>query len=99
MSFESAEIGDFIIARPDGIPMYNFAVVMDDHQMEITHVIRGEEHLTNTPRQILIYEALGWAPPTFAHISLILNQDRKKMSKRDESIIQFVDIIQIQSAT
>lgn len=89
--FHTDEIGDFIIVRPDGIPMYNFAVVMDDHQMEITHVIRGEEHLTNTPRQILLYEALGWDAPQFAHISLILNSDRKKMSKRDESIIQFVE--------
>ena len=89
--FHTDEIGDFIIVRPDGIPMYNFAVVMDDHQMEISHVIRGEEHLTNTPRQILLYEALGWEAPQFAHISLILNSDRKKMSKRDESIIQFVE--------
>ncbi len=91
VSFHTSEIGDFIIVRPDGIPMYNFAVVMDDYQMSITHVIRGEEHLTNTPRQILIYEALGWQAPQFAHISLILNQDRKKMSKRDESIIQFIE--------
>lgn len=91
VSFHTSEIGDFIIVRPDGIPMYNFAVVMDDHQMHITNVIRGEEHLTNTPRQILLYEALGWQAPQFAHISLILNQDRKKMSKRDESIIQFIE--------
>jgi nondiscriminating glutamyl-tRNA synthetase len=91
VSFHTSEIGDFIIVRPDGIPTYNFAVVMDDHQMAITQVIRGEEHLTNTPRQLLIYRALGWEAPQFAHISLILNQDRKKMSKRDESIIQFIE--------
>jgi nondiscriminating glutamyl-tRNA synthetase len=91
VEFESDGIGDFIIARPDGIPMYNFAVVLDDHLMGITHVLRGEEHLSNTPRQVLIYEALGLTPPQFAHISLILNQNRQKMSKRDESIIQFVE--------
>ncbi|MEB3103641.1 glutamate--tRNA ligase [Ferviditalea candida] len=91
VEFESDGIGDFIIVRPDGIPMYNFAVVLDDHMMKISLVIRGEEHLTNTPRQILLYQALGFDIPEFAHISLILNQDRKKMSKRDESIMQFVE--------
>src|SRR5690554_3352868 len=91
VEFESNGIGDFIIVRPDGIPTYNFAVVLDDHLMDITHVIRGEEHLSNTPRQILLYEALGFAIPQFAHLSLILNQDRKKMSKRDESIMQFIE--------
>jgi len=91
VEFSSNDIGDFIIVRPDGIPMYNFAVVLDDHLMQITHVIRAEEHLTNTPRQILIYNALGLVPPQFAHLSLILNADRKKMSKRDESIVQFIE--------
>lgn len=91
VSFETDGIGDFIIARRDGIPMYNFAVVVDDHLMEISHVIRGEEHLSNAPRQVLLYQAFGWEAPTFAHASLILNQDRQKMSKRDESIIQFVE--------
>ncbi|MCT8136409.1 glutamate--tRNA ligase [Anaerobacillus sp. CMMVII] len=91
VSFETDGIGDFIIARRDGIPMYNFAVVVDDHLMEISHVIRGEEHLSNAPRQVLLYEAFGWETPKFAHASLILNQDRQKMSKRDESIIQFVE--------
>ncbi len=91
VEFDSDGIGDFIIVRPDGIPTYNFAVVLDDHMMEINLIIRGEEHLTNTPRQILIYEALGFSLPEFAHLSLILNQDRKKMSKRDESIVQFVE--------
>jgi nondiscriminating glutamyl-tRNA synthetase len=90
VEFESNGIGDFIIVRPDGIPTYNFAVVLDDHLMEINLVIRGEEHLSNTPRQILMYEALGLPIPEFAHLSLILNEDRKKMSKRDESIIQFI---------
>ena len=91
VSFESDGIGDFVIARKDGIPMYNFAVVVDDHLMKISHVIRGEEHLSNTPRQAMLYEAFGWEVPKFAHASLILNSDRQKMSKRDESIIQFVE--------
>ncbi|UJF33659.1 glutamate--tRNA ligase [Paenibacillus hexagrammi] len=91
VEFESNGIGDFIIVRPDGIPTYNFAVILDDHLMKINLVIRGEEHLSNTPRQILMYEALGLPVPEFAHLSLILNQDRKKMSKRDESIIQFIE--------
>lgn len=82
VDFDCAGIGDFIIVKSDGIPTYNFAVVIDDHYMEITHVIRAEEHLSNTPRQILVAEALGWEPPSFAHISLILGKDRAKMSKR-----------------
>lgn len=91
MEFDTNGIGDFIVVRPDGIPMYNFAVTLDDHLMKITHVIRGEEHLSNTPRQIMIYNALGLQAPQFAHLSLILNTDRKKMSKRDESIVQFIE--------
>ena len=92
VEFQSGEVGgDWIMMRPDGMPTYNFAVVVDDHLMRITHVIRGEEHLSNTPRQLMVYEAIGAEPPKFAHLPLILNQDRKKMSKRDESIIQFID--------
>ena len=82
VSFESDGVGDFVIVKSDGIPTYNFAVVIDDHLMEISHVIRAEEHLSNTPRQIAVYQALGWDVPQFAHISLILGEDRKKMSKR-----------------
>ncbi|GAV24354.1 glutamate--tRNA ligase [Carboxydothermus islandicus] len=82
VTFETDGIGDFIIVKSDGIPTYNFAVVIDDVTMGITHVLRGEEHLSNTPRQILIYEALGFKIPEFAHISLILGKDRTKMSKR-----------------
>ncbi|MHB1404789.1 MAG: glutamate--tRNA ligase [Desulfitobacteriaceae bacterium] len=81
--FESDGIGDYIIVKSDGIPTYNFAVVVDDISMCITHVIRGEEHLSNTPRQVLIYEALSVPVPEFAHISLILNTEGRKMSKRD----------------
>ncbi|HWQ88933.1 MAG TPA: glutamate--tRNA ligase [Desulfitobacteriaceae bacterium] len=81
--FDSDGIGDYVIVKSDGIPTYNFAVVVDDTTMKISHVIRGEEHLSNTPRQILIYQALGETAPEFAHISLILNTEGKKMSKRD----------------
>jgi glutamyl-tRNA synthetase len=82
MNFDSAGIGDFIIVRSDGMAAYNFACVMDDHLMNITHVIRGEDHLSNTPRQILLYQALGWQPPVFAHHPLILGPDRSPLSKR-----------------
>ncbi|QSQ08943.1 Glutamate--tRNA ligase [Koleobacter methoxysyntrophicus] len=82
VEFDSSGIGDFVIVKSDGIPVYNFAVVIDDYLMKITHVIRGEEHLSNTPRQILIYDALGMEIPKFAHVSLILGKDRTKMSKR-----------------
>ncbi|MCL6634825.1 MAG: glutamate--tRNA ligase [Peptococcaceae bacterium] len=82
VSFECSGIGDFIIVKSDGIPTYNFAVVVDDHTMSVSHVIRAEEHLSNTPRQILLYDAFGWTAPEFAHVSLILGKDRSKMSKR-----------------
>ncbi len=89
--FECSGIGDFIILKSDGIPTYNFAVVVDDHEMKISHVIRAEEHLPNTPRQILLYEAFGWELPAFAHVSLILGKDRSKMSKRHgaTAVIQY----------
>ncbi|MBX6394780.1 MAG: glutamate--tRNA ligase [Alicyclobacillaceae bacterium] len=89
--FESDGIGDFVILKSDGVPTYNFAVTVDDYLMRITHVIRGEEHLSNTPNQLLLYQALGFEPPAFAHVSLILNESGKKLSKRDESIVQFVE--------
>ncbi|HZK18911.1 MAG TPA: glutamate--tRNA ligase, partial [Clostridia bacterium] len=82
VSFDCSEMGDYIIRKSDGVPTYNFAVVIDDATMEISHVIRGEEHLSNTPRQVLIYKALGLNMPEFAHVSLILGKDRSKMSKR-----------------
>lgn len=74
--------GDMIIFRSDGMPTYNFAVVIDDHLMRITHVIRGDDHIYNTPKQLLIYEALGFTPPAFAHTAMILGPDRTKLSKR-----------------
>ncbi|MBT9142054.1 MAG: Glutamate--tRNA ligase [Dehalococcoidia bacterium] len=85
VEFESDGIGDYVIVKSDGIPVYNFAVVLDDALMGITHVLRGEEHLSNTPRQLLLYEALNFPVPKFAHISLILGEDRSKMSKRHGS--------------
>jgi nondiscriminating glutamyl-tRNA synthetase len=85
VEFESNEVGDFIIVKSDGAPVYNFAVTVDDHLMGITTIIRGEEHLSNTPRQVLLYEALGFDVPKFAHVSLILGEDRSKMSKRHGS--------------
>jgi nondiscriminating glutamyl-tRNA synthetase len=81
--FDSDGIGDYVIVKSDGIPTYNYAVVIDDTTMHVTHVVRGEEHLSNTPRQVLIYQALGLQEPEFAHISLILNTEGHKMSKRD----------------
>ena len=82
VEFQSSGVGDFIIMKSDGIPVYNFAVVIDDALMGVTDVIRAEEHLSNTPRQLAIYEALGYKVPRFGHISLILGSDHKKMSKR-----------------
>ena len=91
VSFESDGIGDFVIVKKDGIPTYNFAVAIDDHLMEISHVLRGEDHISNTPKQMMVYEAFGWDAPTFAHMTLIVNEQRKKLSKRDESIVQFIE--------
>jgi nondiscriminating glutamyl-tRNA synthetase len=75
-------ISDPIIVRADGHPTYNFAVVVDDALMEVTHVIRGEDHISNTPRQILLYEAMGFTPPSFAHLSLVMGPDHSPLSKR-----------------
>ncbi|GIW46625.1 MAG: glutamate--tRNA ligase [Deltaproteobacteria bacterium] len=80
--FDAKDIDDFIIQKTDGFPTYNFAVVVDDATMSITHVIRGDDHLANTPKQILIYKALGYELPKFAHVSMILGPDRTKLSKR-----------------
>ncbi len=91
ISFESEVSGDFVIVKKDGIPTYNFAVVLDDHLMNITHVLRGEDHVSNTPRQLMIYDAFGWEPPVFGHMTLIVGENHKKLSKRDESVIQFIE--------
>jgi glutamyl-tRNA synthetase len=80
--FEPEHLDDYIIVRSDGSALYNFANVVDDHLMNITHIIRGSEHLSNTPRQLVMYRALGWTPPAVAHLPTILGSDRKKLSKR-----------------
>lgn len=82
VTFNARELDDFVIVRSDGTPTYNFTTVVDDALMGITHVIRGDDHLSNTPRQVMVYEALGYPVPEFAHISMILGADGKKLSKR-----------------
>ena len=82
VSWSNSQIDDFIIMRPAGLPTYNFAAVVDDHLMRVSHVIRGEDHISNTPKQLLVYQALGWAPPFFAHLPLITGPDNKPLSKR-----------------
>ena len=82
VTFQSDVLDDFVLVRSDGVPTYNFACVVDDVAMRITHVIRGDDHISNTPRQILLYRAFGEAPPVFAHASMILGPDGKRLSKR-----------------
>lgn len=82
IEFSTEHMEDFIILKSNGYPVYNYAVVIDDHFMEINHVIRGEDHISNTPKQLLIYEAFGWEPPKFMHIPLILGNDKAPLSKR-----------------
>lgn len=91
VSFELKELHDFNLLKSDGTPMYNFAAVVDDHLMGITHVLRGEDGISNTPRQLLIYQALGWIPPLFGHVSFIMGADHTKLSKShgDTSISEF----------
>ena len=80
--FNTDNLGDFVILRSNGLPVYNFCVAVDDALMGITHVLRAEEHLPNTLRQLLIYDGLGFSPPLFGHMSLILAPDKSKLSKR-----------------
>ncbi len=82
----ASEVDDFIIARSDGTPTYNFVVAIDDYLMGLTHVIRGDDHLYNTPKQLVVYEALGFTPPKFYHVPLIHNEQGKKLSKRDGAL-------------
>lgn len=91
IKMESKDIGDWVIVKQNGIPTYNYACVIDDSLMEISHVLRGEEHISNTPRQLMVYSALGFEEPTFGHMSVIVNENRKKLSKRDEAVIQFIE--------
>jgi len=91
VTFNSNDFGDFIIVKSNHIGTYNFAVVIDDHEMKITHVIRGEEHISNTPRQLMLYEAFGWEVPQFAHLTLIVDDTRKKLSKRSGNALFFIE--------
>jgi glutamyl-tRNA synthetase len=91
--FDNKEVEDWVMVRSDGNPTYNFVVVCDDVDMEITHVFRGEEHLVNTPKQVLLYHALGRTPPEFGHLPLMLGTDRKKLSKRtgDTALSDYIE--------
>ncbi|MDO5044357.1 MAG: glutamate--tRNA ligase [Coriobacteriia bacterium] len=80
--FQTKDLDDFVLMRSDGTPTYNYATVVDDALMEITHIIRGDDHISNTPRQVMVYEALGYEVPKFAHLSMILGSDGKRLSKR-----------------
>lgn len=93
VSFESKNIsGDWVIQKKDGMPTYNFAVAVDDHFMKITHVLRGDDHIANTPKQMMVYDAFGWEQPEFGHMTLIVNSEtNKKLSKRDGGILQFIE--------
>lgn len=93
VTFESKNIsGDWVIQKKDGMPTYNFAVAVDDHFMKISHVLRGDDHIANTPKQMMIYDAFGWEYPKFGHMTLIVNSEtNKKLSKRDGSILQFIE--------
>lgn len=90
ISVESKDIGDWVIVKSNGIPTYNYAVVIDDHTMNISHVFRGEEHISNTPKQLMVFDMMGWEAPQYGHMTLIVNDQHKKLSKRDNSIMQFV---------
>jgi glutamyl-tRNA synthetase len=82
VAFRNDVLDDFVLLRADGLPTYNFACVVDDHEMRISHVIRGDDHISNTPRQVALYQAFGWEPPVFAHVSMILGSDGSRLSKR-----------------
>ena len=94
MTFQNDVLDDFVLLRADGWPTYNYACVVDDHEMRITHVIRGDDHTSNTPRQLLLYRAFGWASPEFAHVPMILGADGQKLSKRHgtTSVGAFADL-------
>ncbi len=90
VTINSNEIEDWVMRKSNNLPTYNFANVIDDHFMKVSHVMRGEEHISNTPKQILLYKALGWDVPHFSHLTIIIGENNKKLSKRDETIIQFI---------
>ena len=86
VSFPGDQLGDFVILRANGMPMYNFSCAVDDHLMHISHVIRGDDHVSNTPRQVLLFQAFGWDVPVYAHIPMILGSDRVRLSKRHGAV-------------
>jgi glutamyl-tRNA synthetase len=94
VTFRNHELDDLVLLRADGSPTYNLAVVVDDHDMSMSHVIRGDDHLSNTPRQMLIYQGMGWAPPAFGHLPLIHGPDGAKLSKRHgaQGVREFADM-------
>ena len=92
ISIPSSSMGDWIIKKSNGQPTYNFANVVDDHLMKITHVLRGEEHITNTAKQIHLYEIFNWEKPIFSHPTIITNYEGKKLSKRDNTLMQFIHL-------
>lgn len=100
VAFALDELDDFIVVRSDGTALYNFANVVDDHGMRITHVLRAVEHLSNTPRQVLLYRALGWEMPQFAHLPVLVGPDRKKLSKRhgDTALREYRDELYLPEA-
>ncbi|MFW6298164.1 MAG: glutamate--tRNA ligase [Bacillota bacterium] len=91
VTFKSEDVGDWVIIKRNGIPTYNFACAVDDHLMAISHVLRGEDHITNTPKQLMVYDAFNWRRPLFGHMPLIVNEEQKKLSKRDGNILQFIE--------
>ncbi|MFI4955831.1 MAG: glutamate--tRNA ligase [Gammaproteobacteria bacterium] len=86
ITVENSELDDLVLVRQDGMPTYNFAVVIDDHDMGITHVVRGDDHINNTPRQLNLFTALGYEPPIYGHIPMILGEDGKRLSKRHGAV-------------
>lgn len=90
-TFLSDHVEDFVLVKANGYPTYNFAVVVDDHLMEITHILRGSDHLTNTAKQIALYRAFQWSTPRFGHLTLLQFKDQKKMSKRFFNPAQYLD--------
>ncbi|RHZ35187.1 glutamate--tRNA ligase [endosymbiont GvMRE of Glomus versiforme] len=95
VNFQGKDIEDFVLFRQNSIPNFNFACAVDDYLMKISHVLRGEEHLSNTGKQLVLYEMFGWNPPFFSHISIILNKEKKKLSKRDKETSQWQLISQL----
>lgn len=91
VTFDSNNIGDWVILKRDGMATYNFACAIDDHLMEITHVLRGDDHISNTPKQMMVYKSLAWDYPAFGHMTLIVNEQKRKLSKRDAGILQFIE--------